>query len=284
MAFAATPSNDGTLSRFFRVPGSLVYPLPDHISLEEGSAMEPLAVAVHAVSSLGNFTANQSIAVFGCGPVGLLCMAVAKALGAARIIAIDVQESRLEFAKTYFKGGVQLDTYVPVAKQDSETTVEYSMRNGANMKKVLGIEDQGPKSVDLVVDASGAETCIQTSFYVAKTRGCVVQLGIGAFFVTLDLSMVLLKELVFRGSFRYGPGDYALAIALTSQGKVDVKPLITHRYPFTSALEAFKAVQSGEKGLVKAVISGPGVDVDDNWSDEDGELIRLLSQCSRVSA
>ncbi|KAK1225949.1 hypothetical protein PQX77_011081 [Marasmius sp. AFHP31] len=210
--------------------------------------MEPLTVAVHAVSSLG-----------------LLCMAVAKALGAARIIAIDVQESRLEFAKTYLRGGVDVDTYVPVAKQDADsTTVEYSMRNGANMQTVLGIEDQGPKSVDLVVDASGAETCIQTSFFVAKARGGVIQLGIGAFFVTLDLLMVLLEELVFRGSFRYGPGDYALAIALASQGKVDVKPLITHRYPFTSALEAFKVVQSGERGPVKVVISGPGVDIDDH--------------------
>ncbi|KAK1226099.1 hypothetical protein PQX77_010966 [Marasmius sp. AFHP31] len=60
------------------------------------------------------------------------------------------------------------------------------------------------------------------------------------------------------------PGDYALAIALASQGKVAVKPLITHRYPFTSALEAFNAIQSSEKGPVKAAISGPGVDVDDD--------------------
>ncbi|KAJ8076263.1 hypothetical protein PM082_000682 [Marasmius tenuissimus] len=71
----------------------------------------------------------------------------------------------------------------------------------------------------MVVDASGALTCIQTSFYVAKTRGCVVQLGIGASFVMLDLSMVLSKELVPRRSFQYGPGDYALATALAPQAK-----------------------------------------------------------------
>ncbi|KAJ8076254.1 hypothetical protein PM082_000673 [Marasmius tenuissimus] len=101
MAFVATPSNDDTLSQFFRGRGSLLYSLPDHISLDEGFTMEPLAVAIRAVSSLSNFTANQSVAVFGRKPVYLLCMAVAKALGGARIIIIDVQESRLEFAKAY---------------------------------------------------------------------------------------------------------------------------------------------------------------------------------------
>ena len=52
--------------------------------------MVPLAVAVHSVAILGGFRANQSVVIFGCGPVGLLCMAVAKALGGSRIIAVDI--------------------------------------------------------------------------------------------------------------------------------------------------------------------------------------------------
>ncbi|KAJ8076271.1 hypothetical protein PM082_000690 [Marasmius tenuissimus] len=70
MAFAAIPSNDGTLSRFFRVPGSLVYSLSNYILFDEGSTMEPLAVALHAVSSLVNFTANQSITILENGERG----------------------------------------------------------------------------------------------------------------------------------------------------------------------------------------------------------------------
>ncbi len=73
--------------------------------------MEPLAVAVHSVYSIGQCKSNQVIVVFGAGPVGLLCMAVAKALGARRVVAVDINEERLLFAKNY----AATDTYIPVS-------------------------------------------------------------------------------------------------------------------------------------------------------------------------
>ncbi|KAJ8076288.1 hypothetical protein PM082_000707 [Marasmius tenuissimus] len=262
--FAATPPYDGTLARYYRVPGSLVYPLPDHVSLEDGAMMEPLSVGVHSVSNLGGFRANQSVVIFGCGPVGLLCMAVARALGAARIIAVDIVQSRLEFAKQY----AGAEPYLPVSPTEGEARMDYSRRNAENMKKTLGIEDRGPKAIDLVIDASGAEVSIQTALFVVKIGGTYVQVGMGNPNITIDLGMVMVKELVFKGSFRYGPGDYALAIALVSQGKIDLKPLVTHRYPFTDAIEAFKATRQGKsedgKGVIKVIISGPDVPVESN--------------------
>ncbi|KAF9269140.1 xylitol dehydrogenase [Marasmius fiardii PR-910] len=262
IVFAATPPYDGTLARYYRVSGSLVYALPDHLSLEDGAMMEPLSVGVHSVSHLGNFRANQSIVVFGCGPVGLLCMAVAKALGASRIIAVDIVPSRLEFAKQY----VGAETYQPISPNEGEPRIEYSRRNAENMKKVLAIEDRGSKAIDLVIDASGAEPSIQTALYVVKIGGTYVQVGMGNPNVTIDLGMVMVKELVFKGSFRYGPGAYALAIALVSQGKIDLKPLVTHRYAFNDALTAFNTTRAGKsddgKGVIKTIISGPDVSVD----------------------
>jgi D-xylulose reductase len=136
--------------------------------------MEPLAVGIHSVSNLGGFRANQSIAIFGCGPVGLLCMAVAKALGATRIIAVDIVPARLEFAKEY----AATDTYVPLASNDGETKIDYSTRNANAMKQQLGIEDRGSKAIDLVIDASGAEVSIQTAFQVVKSGGTFVQVRI----------------------------------------------------------------------------------------------------------
>jgi D-xylulose reductase len=133
--------------------------------------MEPLSVAVHAVYRVGNFQASQSIAVFGCGPVGLLCMAVAKASGASRIIAVDVNSARLDFAKKY----AATDAYIPPIIEQGEGKLEYSRRNAARMKAELGIEDTGPHAIDLVIDASGAEPSIQTAFYIAKSRGIFVQ-------------------------------------------------------------------------------------------------------------
>jgi D-xylulose reductase len=133
--------------------------------------MEPLSVGIHSVSTLGNFRATQSIAVFGCGPVGLVVMAVAKALGAERIIAVDIVPQRLEFAKSY----AATHTWLPPKFEQGETKMAYSRRNADLMKKEFGIEDSGPGQIDLVIDASGAEVSIQTGIFIAKAGGIFVQ-------------------------------------------------------------------------------------------------------------
>ncbi|KAG6911206.1 hypothetical protein DXG01_003073 [Tephrocybe rancida] len=256
--FAATPPYDGTLGRYYRLPADLAFPLPDNVSLEDGA----MAIGIHSVSNLGGFRANQSIAVFGCGPVGLLCMAVAKALGANRVIAVDINAARLEFAKGY----AATHTYLPPSMEEGETRPAYSRRNAEKMKKDLGIEDRGSKAIDLVIDASGAEVSIQTGLFIAKSGGTMVQVGMGNPNVTIDVGQLTTKELNYKGSFRYGPGDYPLAIALVAQGKIDLKPLVTHRYTFDQAIVAFQATRSGKsedgKGVIKVVISGPDFPAD----------------------
>ncbi|KAF9534207.1 xylitol dehydrogenase [Crepidotus variabilis] len=257
IVFAATPPYDGTLARYYRLPADLAYPLPDNLSLEDGAMMEPLSVGVHSVYNLGGLRANQSIAIFGCGPVGLLCMAVAKALGASRIIAVDIVAPRLEFAKEY----AATETYLPITRQEGETNPDYSKRNADNMKEKLGIADRGKNAIDLVIDASGAEVSIQTGFYIVKTGGTFVQVGMGKADVTVNLGILMTKELNYKGSFRYGPGDYPFAISLAASGKIDLKPLVTHRFKFDEAIVAFKATRTGKsedgKGVIKAIINGP---------------------------
>ncbi|KAJ7590966.1 xylitol dehydrogenase [Mycena floridula] len=260
--FAATPPYDGTLARYYRVPADLAYPLPNGVSLEDGAMMEPLAVGVHSVSNLGGFKANQSIAVFGCGPVGLLAMSVAKALGATRVIAVDIVPARLEFAKSY----AATDVYLPIKPNEGESKLDYSRRNAEAMKKDLGIEDRGPNAIDLVIDASGAEVSIATAFDIVKSGGTFVQVGMGNPNVTINLTSLMTKELNYKATQRYGPGDYPLAIGLVAQGKIDLKPLVTHRFKFDEAITAFKATREGKsedgKGVIKAIISGPDFPAD----------------------
>ncbi|EAU84880.1 xylitol dehydrogenase [Coprinopsis cinerea okayama7 len=262
--FAATPPYDGTLARYYKLPADLAYPLPDNVTLEDGAMMEPLSVGVHSVANLGNFRAGQSIAVFGCGPVGLLCMAVAKALGASRVIAIDIVPARLDFAKQY----AATDSFLPPKPLEGESKVDYSRRNAAALKEALGIAERGASAIDLVIDASGAEVSIQTALHVVKSGGTFVQVGMGNPNVTIDIGVLITKELNYKGSFRYGPGDYPLAINLVAAGKVDLKPLVTHRYKFEDAITAFNATKNGKsedgKGVIKVVISGPDVDINSN--------------------
>ena len=137
--------------------------------------MEALAVAVHAIANIAQLRANQSVAIFGAGPVGLLCMAVARALGASRIVAVDIVPSRLDFARQY----AGAETYVPLEMQaGSEDTLAYSLRNAKAMMEQLGIGARGPSGIDLAVDASGVEVSIQTGILVAKHGGMFVQVGV----------------------------------------------------------------------------------------------------------
>ncbi|KAG8728085.1 hypothetical protein FRC12_022026, partial [Ceratobasidium sp. 428] len=256
MAFAATPPYDGTLARYYKLRSDIAYKLPPNMSLEDGAMIEPTAVAVHSVSTLAKFQPEQSIAVFGAGPVGILCMAVAKALGARRIVAIDIAQHRLEFAKKY----AATDAFLPPKMEEGESKIAYSARASEDLKKQLGLDERGDNSIDVVIDASGAEVCVQMGFYIIRVGGTYVQVGMGGD-PQVPFGMMMIKELTVRGSFRYGPGDYSLAIALVSQGKVDLKPLVTHRFEFTDAVAAFNTTKTGKgpdgKGVIKAIIDGP---------------------------
>jgi D-xylulose reductase len=98
-------------------------------------------------------------------------MAVAKALGAKRVIAVDIVPERLEFAKSY----AATETYFPLKPLEGESKIDYSRRNAEQMKQMLNIHDRGGRAVDLVIDASGAEVSIQTALHIAKSSGTFVQ-------------------------------------------------------------------------------------------------------------
>lgn len=151
--------------------------------------MEPLSVGVHSVAQLGGFKTSQTIAVFGCGPVGLLCMAVAKALGARRVIAVDIIQSRLDFAAT-FAGA---ETFLPSKTNEGEKRIDFSKRTVKELKEKLGIEGRGTNAVDLVIDASGAEVCIQMGLFLVKVGGTYVQVSLtklkGWILVSIGLSL-----------------------------------------------------------------------------------------------
>jgi D-xylulose reductase len=133
--------------------------------------MEPLSVGVHSVFTQAKLQPAQSIAVFGCGPVGLLCMAVAKAIGALRIIAVDIVQSRLDFAKVY----AATEVFQPPPLQEGESKMAFSQRSASLLRATLGVEDRGSKAIDVVVDASGAEVSIQTGILIARVGGTFVQ-------------------------------------------------------------------------------------------------------------
>lgn len=243
MQFAATPPYDGTLTGFWVAPADFCYKLPDNVSLQEGALIEPLAVAVHIVRQ-ARVQPGQSVVVMGAGPVGLLCAAVARSFGASKVVSVDIVQSKLDFAKSF----AATHTYMSQRVSPEE-----------NAKKLLAEAGLG-EGADAVIDASGAEPSIQTSLHVVKMGGTYVQGGMGKSDITFPIMALCLKEVTARGSFRYGSGDYKLAVELVAGGQVDVKKLINGVVAFKDAEEAFKKVKEGQ--VIKILIAGPNEKVE----------------------
>lgn len=239
MAFAATPPYDGTLCKYYPLPEDLCYKLPDHVTLEEGALIEPLSVAVHIVKQAG-VKPGQNVVVFGAGPVGLLCAAVSKSFGAAKTVCVDIQEGRLDFAKSFIKGST---TFIP---SSSASAAE-------NAAKICD-ENAFSTGADIAIDASGAPPSVNTGIHVLRVGGTYVQAGMGRDEITFPIMAVCTREITVKGSFRYGSGDYKLAVELVADGKVEVGKLVSRKVGFGEAEEAFRDVKGG-KGI-KILIEG----------------------------
>jgi D-xylulose reductase len=252
--FAATPPHNGTLSKYYKTAADYCYPLPDHMSLEDGALCEPVAVAVQ-ICKVGNVRANQTVVVFGCGPIGLLVQCVAKSYAAKKVIGIDMSQSRMDLAKSVLKCADGVFAPPPMPKTDSvsaDQESEWSAHVAGLIKKEFSL-GEGP---DVVIDATGAQSCIQTGINLCKKGGMYVQAGMGRENVVFPITTACIRDLTIRGSIRYTAGVYPAAVDLVASGKVDPKVLITHRYPFERSEEAFETVRKGGEHVLKVVIEG----------------------------
>lgn len=255
--FAATPPHNGTLSKYYKTASDYCYRLPDHLDLEDGALCEPVAVAVQ-ICKVGDIRAGQTVVVFGCGPIGLLVQSVAKASGAKRVIGVDLSQSRLDLATKTLKcaDGVYMPQS-PAKKQDGQPLTpneesEHSARTAQLIKDQFEL-GEGP---EIVIDATGAQSCIQTGINLCKKGGTYVQAGMGKENVVFPITVACIRDLTIRGSIRYTAGVYARAVELVASGDIQPKKLITHRFKFEEAEQAFETVRKGGEDVLKVMIEG----------------------------
>ncbi|KAG0652987.1 Xylitol dehydrogenase A [Hyphodiscus hymeniophilus] len=188
MTFAASPPNShGTLRKYYKIPADFCYKLPAKTGLDEGVLVEPLAVAVH-VTRQADIRVGMKVVVFGAGTVGLLCAAVARIMGAGKIICVDVNASRLELAGRYAGAG----TLLPSRSDSAEETAQGIISGH-------GLPFEG---ADVVLEATGAEPCIETGIHVLRSGGTFVQAGLGKAKIRFPIVTLSEKELDVKGSFR----------------------------------------------------------------------------------
>ncbi|KAI0155135.1 GroES-like protein [Xylariaceae sp. FL1272] len=252
IAFAAAPpskpgqpipkdiSYHGTLTKYYPTSADFCYQIPDTMSLQEAVLMEPLAVGVHA-ARLADIRSGHKVVVFGAGTVGLLCAAVAKAFGADVVVSVDILEKKLAFAKTYIGPDVGRTALV--------TSSQTPEQNARHLFAHHELED----GVDAVIDASGAEASVTTGVLILRRAGVYVQVGFGKRTIQFPIVDICEKEIVIKGSLRYGAGDFETAISLVRKGSVVLPPLISKEFPLEQATSAWDATARGDgiKNLIQ---------------------------------
>lgn len=225
----------GCIARYFKYKASLVFKLPDTVSDEEGAMVEPLAVAVHACRRT-KVWGGCSVLVTGGGPIGLLCLVTAKAMGATNICVTDIKESRLTMAKR-----MGADHTLLVASGDAQSQAK-------QVQQLMGTMP------DITMECSGTQAGIILGIYATKSRGKVAQVGLSGPEVTIPLVHAGVREVDILGVYRY-LNSFPIAIELLAKKLVDVMPLVTHRFEFEEFKRAFEMFRSGEDGAVKCMIS-----------------------------
>ncbi|KAF5393972.1 hypothetical protein D9757_000338 [Collybiopsis confluens] len=209
----------GTLQQYYLCESGFTVKIPDSLSWEEAGCIQPLAIAVQ-LARRAKFAAGQTIAVFGCGPLGALIMATARAYGISKIIAIDISQKRIDFAKSMW---ADFGFLSPQKKAD-EDYADWADAFKARAMKDADIDAWG---VDIAVEASGAEPSMHAGIAFTHAGGTYVQVGLGQAINSFPTVEIVAKELDVVGSVRYTAGCFQTAIDLVATGKVNLKPLIT---------------------------------------------------------
>ncbi len=221
---------DGAFAEFVKIPASNIWKLDPAIPEHYGAILDPLGNAVHTV--LAGPIAGQTVLVTGCGPIGLMSIAVAKACGSSTVFATETNEQRRAMAK---KMGA--DVVLNPAKEDA-------------VGKILA-ETNGT-GVDALLEMSGNPTAIQQGFKALRAGGRASLLGIPTETVPLDL----VNDVIFKGATVqgiYGRRMYETWVQMTSllkAGRLNLEPLFGERTSLDKFENAFSLLQGGLAGKI----------------------------------
>lgn len=214
---------DGGFADYVAVPARNLWRIPDEISTDVASIMDPIGNAVYTALS-ADLTAAR-VAVIGCGPIGLIAIAVARMSGASLIAAADLRPRRLDLALE-----MGADLAIDAREDPAATLLNATDGVGA----------------DVVLEMSGHPDGVRTGLRALRNGGYMALLGLPSGPVELDLAnLVILKEATVRGIFgRRLWRTWEQSTRLLRHG-LDVTPVITHRFPLEAFEEAFAVLESG---------------------------------------
>lgn len=223
--FAGHGHDDGALRQYLTWPTRYLFPLPEAISDSEGAVLEAMGVALHTFD-LAHPKLGSTVGVFGCGPIGLLAIQLARLSGATQIIATDILPHRLEAARAM------------------GATEVFTANHGEEVAEIMAATRN--RGVDVAIEIAGENDAVEAAIGAAKLGGRVVLVGIPADNRTSFTAATARRKGLTIKMVRRMKLVYPRAIRLVEQGLVDVRSVITHEFSLDQYQEAFSLAERRE--------------------------------------
>jgi L-iditol 2-dehydrogenase len=216
---------DGALQECIAWNEKNLYPIPESFTYADGAMLEPLGVAIHAVD-LARLKVGMTVGVFGCGPIGLLILQLARLAGATNVIATDILAHRVDAAKSVGAN----HAFLAAGRLEV-----------GEMRAVT----QG-RGVDVAFEVAGEQEAVDAAFTAVLPGGKVILVGIPDNDKTSFTASVARRKGLTIKLVRRMKHTYPRAIDLVSKGLVDVRSLVTHRFPLDQSEDAFRVAAQRE--------------------------------------
>lgn len=223
---------NGAMAQYMVLPEKNIFSIPENVSMDEAALTEPLACVVRALMERSSIKAGDRVLVSGCGTIGLLALQIANIHGASVVVSgTSADKHRFQVAK----------------KLGAKAVVNVE---GHDEKDLIKINDG--KEFDVVIECAGVQPSLNTCISVVKKQGLHIQLGLFGKEVSVDFDLMLMKEINYRNAFATTPTSWEIALKLMEQEKVNLKPLITHKFPMAEWKDAIRT--SFQKNGIKTLV------------------------------
>lgn len=223
----------GAAQEYFPVPAEMVLKLPVTVPMDQAAMVEPISVAVHALSRAGSVE-GKKIVVLGAGTIGSLVAQVARASGAADVLVCDISPYKIQKARE-----CGFDHVINLKEADlGQAILQYF----------------GPDKADLILECVGVQDTITQAVANARKGSTIIVVGVFGKKPVVDLGLVQDRELSLVGTLMYQKQDYERAIELAATGKLRLSPMITHRFAFRDYLDAYHTIEAAKGESMKVMI------------------------------
>lgn len=215
---------EGTFAEYVAVPQHILYALPDNVTFEEAAMVEPLSVAFHAVKRSKAKLGDKAV-VIGAGVIGLLVIQIMKASGCSEVVAVDLDEQRLE---TAFQVGAT--------------------------RKVHSSRSATVKDMDLAVECVGLAVTVNSAVDMLRKGGCLTLVGNLSPDIEFPLQKIVTREISVYGSCASN-GEYSACLDLIANKQIDLAPLMSATTPLADGPEYFTRLYNRDPKLIKVVLT-----------------------------